>query len=731
MTIAQALKHYNTLVKNSDGAYHYDYSKAVELLKNAEGVEKENPIVQNYLGECYYYGRGVRKNIAAATKYFKKSAENNYYKAHYNIGMMYEKNEMVNNERTNNNSSVVNVHKYVDAYDSYEKSRVLEPSFMPAYIKKGDIIGFFQLHMFKHDDKIAPPIQNMLTYYMEAIQHDSPEGYYRVANILNNTFYDDDEYSDVKIIAKVVGAIVIPDETLSMALEEELVKIEFSPEPDPLILYLKAIDKGMLTALKHIAILYYTRSNFTEMVWWYWWTVYYYKKTSPQIENLIQVDPKLSRIYKELDAYAKKHYYNVTRSPTDDRVYEEVYKKWFLSALKTYNRKKNKLDSDSSRSASSSKSSPKSPSTPANSSSPKSPKIIGQGTTGCVIKPSLKCDKTIYPYNAAYVGKKVSKLIIDDDDFKTEIELNKKIHGIDKTGKYFIVPVSACTANVNNVNKGVIITNCKMITAIRPSGNINHIVMPDGGVNMLQYVLELGLGKLSLKNWILMMENVIHGIVRLQQSKICHFDIKPENIVYDGKKIRLVDFGLSDPFDKLYIYDIIAAREGYEISTRTDNFVNYALWPIEIYAYKYGRTFKNTPINAQEFYRHFRHKINESPTEPPYPLNSAVNYVQLLRNVYSNDDQLQTASKDLVDAFNTDPDLRITLKKPEVMEKIDVYSLGISCIWLHEYLDLDGADVSLKNAYIKFVSKMMHFDYRKRLSVKEMVTMYNSLKDKL
>ena len=69
---------YNTLVKGKDGKYYYDYDKAFMLLNQSDSSDA---IVQFYLGECYYFGRGVSKNRQKASDYLYRSSVQGYSKA--------------------------------------------------------------------------------------------------------------------------------------------------------------------------------------------------------------------------------------------------------------------------------------------------------------------------------------------------------------------------------------------------------------------------------------------------------------------------------------------------------------------------------------------------------------------------------------------------------------------------------------------------------------------------
>ena len=68
-------------------------NKAKRPLYNTELQKKANDgdyIAQEQLGECYYYGSGIRQDLKTAVKWFLKSAKQDYDVAQYYMGKCYE-----------------------------------------------------------------------------------------------------------------------------------------------------------------------------------------------------------------------------------------------------------------------------------------------------------------------------------------------------------------------------------------------------------------------------------------------------------------------------------------------------------------------------------------------------------------------------------------------------------------------------------------------------------------
>lgn len=104
MALQNAVRLYNTIVKNPEGEYYYDYKAAYDLFDIIEKTTNDK-VAQYYLAECYYYGRGISKNLNRYIHYANKSSDQDYSQALCLISKMIEKKEYfaenTNNDYTN------------------------------------------------------------------------------------------------------------------------------------------------------------------------------------------------------------------------------------------------------------------------------------------------------------------------------------------------------------------------------------------------------------------------------------------------------------------------------------------------------------------------------------------------------------------------------------------------------------------------------------------------------
>ena len=182
----------------------------------------------------------------------------------------------------------------------------------------------------------------------------------------------------------------------------------------------------------------------------------------------------------------------------------------------------------------------------------KEAEVVGEGSFGCVIKPSLPCSNK----NISYKNK-ISKVMLSKEAVK-ELKEYAMISKIDKQNNFYLGIPTLC--HVKNTKSSVkAIDKCnqlkkKYLQKKTVKDNINNfdlLVMDDGGINlkMLSTMIEnmpytSENTKKVKKIWI-EMHRLFRGLTVFQKHNILHHDIKPQNIVFnmDENRVNFIDFG--------------------------------------------------------------------------------------------------------------------------------------------------------------------------------------------
>ena len=174
-------------------------------------------------------------------------------------------------------------------------------------------------------------------------------------------------------------------------------------------------------------------------------------------------------------------------------------------------------------------------------------KILGEGTYGCVIKPSLKCKGK---KSSKIYENKVSKVMRDKhaiDELK-EMEYISNIKGIEK---YAVNLPIKCKPDLTNSNFNKYVSKCDTYYVaqqyLENPKKLSLLLLDDGGLDMQQSLKLIINGtdndkKIFYNSFI----NLFEGLEFFRKNKIVHFDIKLINLVYNFEKgeAKFIDFGL-------------------------------------------------------------------------------------------------------------------------------------------------------------------------------------------
>lgn len=281
---------YNTLVKNTNGRYYYDYEKALNLfdISNAES--------QFYIAECYYYGYGVPKDIKTASEYYLLSSSQRFSKAATKMASMIQYGEYdgpFEYDYENRMNFAFAAYKLGVEYDPHDANAKVR-------------LAMFRLselsHIYEHDSEEHIENQKIAIELLK-----SAKEYYMLGQLAGIEYMTD-----------------------------------FSTPQIQITLYMRAAEVGCMDAIKHIAdFLFEHNMHLEELPWWYWWAKKYDTDYSnDEIDNYIKNDELSKLVYEKMN---QNDYYEIIESE-DRRLYEAVHALWFKKALIKYY--KDKLRSD-------------------------------------------------------------------------------------------------------------------------------------------------------------------------------------------------------------------------------------------------------------------------------------------------------------------------------------------------------------------------------------------------
>lgn len=176
------------------------------------------------------------------------------------------------------------------------------------------------------------------------------------------------------------------------------------------------------------------------------------------------------------------------------------------------------------------------------------PKVIGEGTYGCVHRPSLTCKKL--PKNETYRNK-TSKMS-SPYDAKKELKEYKNVSNADTNNNFYLGKPFKCDPEITASNYDAA-RKCKLADYSTFSlDQYKLIVMEDGGenldtyckkINTLDYTHEL---RNECQQFLLESLRLFKGLCEYKKEGLIHHDLKPQNIVYNKQTNRLnfIDFGL-------------------------------------------------------------------------------------------------------------------------------------------------------------------------------------------
>lgn len=178
--------------------------------------------------------------------------------------------------------------------------------------------------------------------------------------------------------------------------------------------------------------------------------------------------------------------------------------------------------------------------------------IVGEGSYGCVHKPSIHCKTPPVP---GFDYKKYVSKIMKTKNAEEELKEFVTMKQVDPNDEYHLGSPHICSPNINEENVKTDIGRCSHIKIADVEANPDKyslLVIKFGGPDLkalcnkyLEKYLEKDKELKTDKFW-LEVQHLIKGLKFFKENGIIHNDIKPQNILFDSTngKMKYIDFGL-------------------------------------------------------------------------------------------------------------------------------------------------------------------------------------------
>lgn len=334
--------------------------------------------------------------------------------------------------------------------------------------------------------------------------------------------------------------------------------------------------------------------------------------------------------------------------------------------------------------------------------------FLSEGGYGCVFYPEISC-KGKDTNNNQYISKIVEKDYYSENEINIGKIIQKKLSNLieNPLKNHFAPVISSCDVDIKKFD----IEDKEDCDIFNQKTEAQYTLLKIRYIDnktLDTFITENNNSSLIMQIFTSSYSHLLKSLTFLQKIKVCHFDIKSENIVFDIEKSLpiMIDFGISIDFNTFDLQKINKYFYRY-IPT-------YFIWPIEVHLLNY-MLHKNSNITDKEIKDISRQCTNSNIVLRAFSPKFQKKYEDLcyheLKKYVGKDSNF--IIKEVTKFWNT----------------WDNYSLSVLFIRILYYLVRNDEGQIIKNEFVVFFTQLclqnMHPNPSKRLSVAETIKSFN------
>lgn len=311
----------------------------------------------------------------------------------------------------------------------------------------------------------------------------------------------------------------------------------------------------------------------------------------------------------------------------------------------------------------------------------KQPEFLAKGEYGCVFSAPISCGTTKSPKKQSV--RDVGKVFYDEEDFETEKVLMDSVARMDPNGDFTVRTKGACDISTTNIPTSEAV-KCH-VAMTKKDMLYKQLIMQKGGKSLYSFAQEHYGDVGAFIKMFKSMTPVFNGLVKLYENQEVHMDIKPDNMLYDGKKCILIDFGMMTKKAEIYHVDNVNVLQH-----------TYPFYPVEMKAWHFMNKKRTKDISLKHLCDDFLDNLRVC-----YDLiivkilkkHFGIDYFQRLISLHSY-------------FISINQPLGLTAFDDMFPSKLDIYSVGMSLVQMMYLMNIyNTSDVNLQDPKGKKASK--------------------------